>query len=109
MKLSEAIQEGSKLRPQAFNAYFDKQNGVLCSCALGAAYEAALLQTAQEKDLFDADLSRLSKLFPELYQNVDYPLEEEITMLLCDAITELNDEAKWSRTRIADWLAEQGY
>ncbi len=42
MKLSQAIREGAKLRPQATRAYFKvNEEGVLCSCVLGAALEAA--------------------------------------------------------------------
>lgn len=40
MKLSEAIREGAKLRPQAFRAYYQYREDVLCTCALGAAFEA---------------------------------------------------------------------
>jgi hypothetical protein len=43
-KLSELIREGAKLRPQYFGSYFGFRKDdpdTLCSCALGAAYEAA--------------------------------------------------------------------
>ncbi len=42
MKLSEAIREGAMLRPQIFGLYCGRnENLELCTCALGAACEAA--------------------------------------------------------------------
>lgn len=37
--LSELILEGAKLRPQGFGIFYPKENGQICSCALGAAGE----------------------------------------------------------------------
>jgi hypothetical protein len=101
MKLSEAIREGAKLRPQAFGSYFNK-NGR--SCALGAAYEAC----TGEKNI---DLSNPTfwNAYPELLemQRVDSPYES--FSYLKSAILYLNDRAKWTREQIADFVEQQGF
>lgn len=48
MKLSEAIREGAKLRPQGHGAYFTIVGDRICSCAIGAAIEAVTGETFVE-------------------------------------------------------------
>jgi hypothetical protein len=95
MKLSEAIREGAKLRPQGF--------GELCeqgrTCALGAAIEGVwgygsvwAYETKDGKNCID-----LATHFRNPHESLYWD------------ITTKNDHEKWSRERIADWLESQGY
>lgn len=49
-KLSTLIREGAALRPPTYGQFFEDRDGVLCSCALGAAYEAATGKTEGTTD-----------------------------------------------------------
>lgn len=58
------------------------------------------------------DIAALYRHFPILAEMVDNP-ESLLQQFVSDAIVNLNDEFKWSRERIADWVAvveaEKGY
>jgi hypothetical protein len=115
LKLSEAIRLGAMLRPQAFDGYFkDLGGGVIGSCAMGAALEA-----------IGADACPFAPLeFPEewhISQPAAHPLLRETDPFrreigsapvigpLAIILASLNDQHKWSRERIADyvqWLEE---
>lgn len=93
---SEAIREGSKLRPQAFGDWFDG-NG---TCALGAAADAML--GVDHKDGID-----LNEFWP-------YISTADATCPACPScgvhahlaavVMLLNDSHKWTREAIADWI-----
>lgn len=116
MKLSEAIREGAKLRPQCASAMFrqsDFTDGVLCSCALGAAYEATFKEVPyMGGDINDDALLKamrsLRKEYPELslYSSV-YDLIHDSALSV--AIANWNDVDGLTREAIADRLAELGY
>ena len=101
MKLSEAIREGAKLRPQAYRDYF-KEGG---SCALGAAYE---ITHGQFEFQIGGSISvQLDNDFPALNAPyVDHVLGE---ITIRHAITTRNDNLHWTREQIADWLEAQGF
>ena len=100
MKLSEAIREGAKLRPQCTSGeYFDLDG---TSCAMGAAFEAETGHTNLSND-------RLEHAFPELARPTKKPINYGTSGSLEYAIARLNDEYKWTREQIADWVEEQGY
>jgi hypothetical protein len=107
MKLSDAIREGAKLRPQAFGAYQDALGG---SCALGAAYEAFALRdnaaygVACAEPFFRERRNPWGTLLRTLR---DTPCPDCGYMHYEDQITHLNDTHKWTRERIADWVATQ--
>jgi hypothetical protein len=100
VRLSDAIHAGAKLRPQAFG-FYQEAGG---SCALGAAYEAVSV----------ADGRPWTSTLP-----FDHPWVALLVALMevpCPAcgylhyenqITHLNDKHRWTRERIADWVATQ--
>ena len=91
MKLSDAIRKGTKIRPnQCFGTYFDQRR----SCVVGAAYEGAFGNDGVGMPLSEY----LETRFPELRVRIDWDWS------LHAAILNLNDEARWSREEIADWI-----
>ncbi len=95
MKLSTAIREGAKLRPQCRGEMHFKG----ASCALGAAYEFATGRITKS-------IYKMRKLFPELaktfeYKGVVYPLEVHITTM--------NDREELSREKIASIIEKKGF
>ena len=107
MKLSEAIRQGAKLRPQSVGRYFetdDQDETVYASCALGAAHEAVSGNT-DTLELVD----HLADEFPELRSfRAQNPMKQWSDHLWV-VITNLNDKQGWSRERIADYLETLGY
>lgn len=93
MKLSEAIRLGSMLRPQAFGAMYEN-NG---SCAYGAAYEAIGARFTSKPAI---------DIWPWLANTLTCPCcgisEQYGASVISD---HLNDDHKWPRERIADWVA----
>lgn len=107
MKLSEAIREGAKKRPQAFRGFFRTVNGQLCSCALGAAYEAAT-----GKAIEDADTDDIAYGLEDAIGINPFELDAPVAgweYALGNYIEHLNDGLKHSREQIADWLQSIGY
>lgn len=117
MLLSEAIREGARLRPQTTEGdYFGRVDGVLCSCALGAAYEARdrrkepIHRTPVEHlegfaagDIFDS-------VFPVVKVQIKCPVMPECGAIKWPAdlgwiVAHLNDDHKWTREQIADFVA----
>lgn len=97
MKLSDAIREGAKLRPQGFGSMYSDGK----SCALGAAYEAAFGKLPMENDM------PLRRRFPILASHRTSCPECEYKYIrdLGTIITHLNDPPHlWTREAIADWL-----
>lgn len=115
MKLSEAIREGAKLRPQAQGNYFSRawvdHTIVYSSCALGAACEYVLHWNPEEVyfTLTAADVEKIEQhLNINLQTQVENPVYPEYESL-DSAIISLNDTHHWTRERIADWLLSIGY
>lgn len=99
MKLSEAIREGAKRRPQTQNTFFS--NGA--SCALGAAYEHLEGFSALMYDSEDIEFELIVK-FPVLEYAVQSPVDAEMEDSLFNIISDLNDVRNWTREQIADWV-----
>lgn len=109
MKLSEAIRLGSLLVPQCHGSLWDDEHRL--SCALGAACDALGIK---ECDTAGAELHALNVEFPFLEAEAHCPAcnviagkwrrfrEKEYDT--GDVIVHLNDDHKWSRRRIADWV-----
>lgn len=108
MKLSEAIRLGSMMKPQGFGDFYItpiwKSNGPLgleiplheASCALGAALDAT--------DTDDSD-------YPDAWNPlVDFrrqcPQCSTYQEIVWDVIVHLNDDHRWTRERIADWVEQ---
>ena len=89
---SEAIREGAKLRPQAFEEYYIDGG----SCAVGAAAEAM--------GFGEGCVAEAENTFAYMQAaGVDCPACKRINSLL-GTCTHLNDVHKWTREHIADWL-----
>ena len=89
--LPTAIRVGAKIRGQTRGGHYYKHGR---SCAIGAAIEAEGNRCPD--DLVSYKITR--SLWPELGVCIDdYTNLEE-------AIIFLNDNARWTRERIADWL-----
>ncbi len=104
MRLSEAMRRGAALSPQGFITLVDRQGR---TCALGAALEA---------------IGRLPGPHETEPETFDYPAEwtcwwKSILLIRCPACSvlihsgveqllgHLNDDHKWTREAIADWVA----
>ena len=107
MRLSEAIRLGAMLKPQGYEMLIDQGD----TCALGAAFDACGLITEGFDGFSEEDYeARVFPLFPLLRQATlpcpacgftPYIDGENFT----DNIAHLNDEHRWTRERIADWVA----
>lgn len=100
MRLSEAIRAGALLRPQSFAGYFSKTG----SCAIGAAFEAI------GEVLRDGDGNPvtwrgclLCELWPILAMQAQCPVAGT-THVMSAIIFCLNDDSRWSREAIAEWV-----
>lgn len=93
MKLSEAIRVGSEKRPQGFGASF--KNGH--TCAIGAAMDAI--------GHADNDYTKVLDYFPITHLYVTSP-ETGQSVVMLTALRELNDEYRWTREQIANFVAE---
>jgi hypothetical protein len=110
MKLSEAIEAGARLRPQSFGYYFTgTARADACSCVFGAVYEVTYPDAPLSHDavvtIFDtmADeyplLNSLEKIFcPECAGDV--VTHDNLTNI----IIHLNDDHRWTRERIAEYV-----
>ena len=98
MRLSDAIRLGSMLRPQAFGEFFNGGG----SCALGAASEAAGLRLTTSGPYAD-----LADVFPILNSQSDCVCHvcQSHCIELGFVVTHLNDDHRWTRQQIADWVA----
>lgn len=118
MKLSQAIREGAKIRPQCFSNPFTvdlDKNAVCGSCALGAAYEATMIESLGEMAWSDYRVATayivdvLSDEYPEMQKLMDSTGHN-----LADLIWHMNDgwetaTRKHSREEIADIVESWGY
>ena len=105
MRISEAMRRGAAMRPQCNFILFDGVG----SCAIGAAMEGAGIEQ-------NVMVNELCTAYPEwnpiLNALVPYPLgREDISDPCCLQVAQakiivmyLNDEHKWTREDIADWL-----
>lgn len=106
MKLSEAIRLGSMVWPQGFDGWMDGEE----RCALAGAADAS--GCAGEFDLrfsrVGVPYSKLTELFPLLAVKLPYPMAHVnggVLMLKVESIiVHLNDQKRWTRERIADWV-----
>lgn len=116
IKLSEAIRQGAQLRPQTKGSYFtiadnpdsESEEAIVCSCALGAAYETITGDTLPympsstiDKDLIANTIEAQTSIS---FTKQVFPPHLAYGTSLFSAICDLNDRQDWSRERIADWL-----
>lgn len=91
MRLSEAMRLGSMLRPQAYGT----SDGPQGACALGAALDAIGKTTNR--------YSTAANHFPVLCGEAPHPISGE-TLRVLTIVRVLNDEHRWTREQIADWV-----
>lgn len=97
MRLSEAIRLGAMLKPQAFGTLW---RGV-GSCALGAAYDAlgcAPFEFPREIERFAAQTIAVCPACESCWG--PWPPLSGVAV-----IGHLNDDHRWTREQIADWVA----
>lgn len=101
MKLSEAMREGAKLRPQGFGGLFMNYPNDITSCAIGAAFEAdtGLISPSDGKFKEWASERGLTRIMTGGGLGLNDLYEQ---------IVQLNDYSRMTREVIADWLEEQG-
>lgn len=115
MKLSEAIRLGAMMKPQAFGklrrvVYFYKgePRQEIRTCALGAALDACGLLMVEDVQLmrFDNVFVHHPEIIATLLQCCRNPMiESGRTASVHEVIVYLNDNCRWSREQIADWVA----
>lgn len=103
MKLSEAILLGSTMNPQAFGVYEDPDGH---TCALGAALKAVGFVVHKVLLPMDAmvNSTNLAWLFPFLHYYDACPGCGAANTVF-NIIPHLNDDHKWTREQIAEWVA----
>jgi hypothetical protein len=106
MKLWEHMLNGAKQGPQVFNAFFGIDEG---SCAMGAVAKSTGIASFRLADGED-----LCQMFPELRKYAECPEKNDNCIInhyyrysLSNVIVCLNDHHRWSRQRIAEWLANR--
>jgi hypothetical protein len=101
-ELASFIRDGVVRRPtQAIGHYFE---GTRASCALGAAYEGMYRLPS---DAGQANPSRDLEWFFACLDSVKRCPAEKCTkkLSLAALIVHLNDDHRWSREQIADWVS----
>lgn len=99
MRLYEAIRLGSKLHPQGFGGFRNYQGGTIVTCAIGAVGEAIGLDLKK-----NINAERLRHHWPWMFQTSSpCPVCQCEYQVIC-IITHLNDDHRWTRERIADWV-----
>jgi hypothetical protein len=96
MRLSSAIRIGSRLRPQAFGHLISERG----SDAFGAAAEASGCR------LEDIELTWFDfyRKFPIIFKNCSTCPVCSINATVGKLIAHLNDDHRWTRECIADWV-----
>jgi hypothetical protein len=99
MKLSEAIRLGSMIRPQGHGKLMSDGR----TCAIGAAAESAGLSMDEEKGW-----KRIRSVWPLLDETANHPCPpppcHANDWVIANVIVSLNDDARWTREQIADWV-----
>ena len=116
MKLSEAIRLGSMSSPQAFHAF---QSGE-ARCAMGAALDAIGSVPVRVAGPLPGAFLRDTGTPSMVYAYYPIPLTWELLLaqsavcphcskpaMLGRVIVHLNDDERWTRERIADWVETQ--
>jgi hypothetical protein len=101
LELAEAILHGALCRPeQAFGDYFV---GRQASCALGAAYEGMYRLPAAAEGIRPRHLERLFDCLENTLRTCPEGCRKRLP--LGAMILHLNDDHRWPRERIAQWVA----
>lgn len=100
MQLSEAIQLGAMMKPQAYSQTLTRDGR---TCAFGAAFDALGCLT----EIMDTPFELLvSAQWPWIRTCVEHPaMPMTLRWPVFDIILSLNDRDKWTREQIASWVA----
>jgi hypothetical protein len=99
-ELAQAILTGTHRRPsQSFGSYFGPEGG---SCALGAAYEGVYLLPHDAHDAVPRRLDRFFHCLENVSRRCPAGCKKQIP--IGAMIVHLNDDHRWTREQIADWL-----
>jgi hypothetical protein len=98
--LAEAMRRGMARRPeQAFGDYYC---GSTASCALGATYEGLYRLPRDAQGIVAKDLYRFYECLDFVIKRCPDGCHKQLP--LGALIVHLNDDHRWARERIADWL-----
>jgi hypothetical protein len=103
-ELADAIRVGSQRGPQCFGSYFDEKGG---SCALGAVYEGVYHLPRGHGKLVPNHLERLFRCLDEMTKRCPHQQGCIKRLPLAAMIVHLNDDHRWSREQIAEWLTQE--
>jgi hypothetical protein len=110
MTLADAIKKGAMQRAQCRGWWFEFLSPMELagprSCVMGAAYEGAFGPPPMRGAVAVITTLRdeLEAAFPELRERATCPVCEMSSRALGSLLIHLNDEEKWTREAIADWL-----
>ena len=110
MQLSEAILAGAGLRPQAFGSYFTgTTRSDACSCVIGGIYEVSFPGAALSHDAVVNRCESLCLLYPlikskELLYCPECAGETVKHDNLLNILIHLNDDHRWTREQIAEYV-----
>lgn len=112
-KLSELMRTGAKLHKQGRWNLASNIDGEVCTCAMGAVYEAAFHRLPDENMTFSEAMEELTDALPNGKAisaiRIKSPVSQHLKWSIYGVIMELNDMAGWQREDIADWLEKAGY
>ena len=101
-ELAAYIRAGASRGPQCFGSYFDEKGG---SCALGAVYEGVYHLPREHGKLIPDHLERLFRCLDEMTKKCPQGCSKRLP--LASMIVHLNDDHRWSREQIAEWLIQE--
>lgn len=102
LKLSEAIRLGSMGTQQAYGRWHEKTDEGVAMCAMSTAW-FALTGRAEE----DAHASALAEALQA--RHAPHPADPTVRdWSVASVIIDLNDQHRWPRHKIADWLEGLG-
>ena len=117
MKFSEAIRLGAMLKPQGRGAFLRIHEAVVFgdvfglryaikTCAVGAALDAVGALREFHQNYEGESDNELVRRWPIVNSIVDPPVQNAPRRVsLARAIVGLNDQERWTREQIAEWVA----
>jgi hypothetical protein len=99
-ELAEAILSGAERRPrQSFGTYFGPEGG---SCALGAAYDGVYRLPESVRGTHPTRMDRFFHCLENVSKRCPAGCRKKVP--IAALIVHLNDDHRWTREQIADWL-----
>ena len=99
-EVAEAILSGAERRPrQSFGTYFGPEGG---SCALGAAYDGVYRLPESVRGTHPTRMDRFFHCLENVSKRCPAGCRKQVP--IAALIVHLNDDHRWTREQIADWL-----